>query len=87
MKKLIYSLLILMFLMVFINLTLRAQSQPQSQAIIKGMVFDQNGRPLPDVKIEVYNTRFQTQTNRRGLFTFKDIAPGKYCLIFSHPDY
>jgi len=85
MRKFAITTRTMMFLIVFVVWALYAQSQ--SQATIKGMVFDQNGKPLPGVKIEIYNTPLQTRTSPEGLFSLEDISPGKYKLVFTHPDY
>ncbi|MFQ5721965.1 MAG: TonB-dependent receptor domain-containing protein [Candidatus Aminicenantales bacterium] len=85
MRKLAITTSTMMILIVFVVWALYAQ--PQSQATIKGMVFDQNGKPLPGVKVEVYNTPLQTRTSPEGLFSLEGVSPGKYKLVFTHPDY
>lgn len=54
---------------------------------IKGRVTDEDGNPIPEVKVEVAEHGLVTVTGKDGIFTLGDLPLGKYQLIFTHPDY
>lgn len=62
-------------------------SYPNAKGTIRGRVSNQEGKPLADVKVEVYDTPVVTQTLTDGTFVLEEIAPGEYQILFTHPDY
>jgi len=54
---------------------------------VTGLVSDQEGKPLADVKVEVLDTPIATQTLPDGTFALEDLEAGRYQLIFTHPEY
>ncbi len=62
-------------------------SYAKPKATIRGRVSDQEGRPLAEIKVEVIGTPIATETLSNGTFALEDPAPGKYTVLFTHPDY
>ena len=79
MKK-YFNAALLIFL---INLT----SYSQTEITLKGYVFDQHGKPLPNVRVNVYDSPINTVSLSDGGFFLKGLIPGKYQLLFAHHDY
>ncbi len=48
------------------------------QEYLPGSVFDQNNKPLKDVKISIVGTEFITKTDSNGIFKFTGLEKGKY---------
>jgi hypothetical protein len=73
--------------------------EPTGLTIIQGNVLDYNIKdPLTNVNISIYNYAddlsnpnsdpiCQTRTDSRGSYRFRDIAPGRYIIIFSKEKY
>lgn len=79
MKKYILIFLSLVFLYGF--------SYPHTNKTLKGRVSDQEGKPLADVRVEVYKTSIVTRTLSDGSFILEGITPGKHEILFTHFDY
>lgn len=79
MKKYILIFLSLVFLYGF--------SYPHTNKTLKGRVSDQEGKPLADVRVEVYKTSIVTRTLSDGTFILEGITPGKHEILFTHLDY
>lgn len=56
-------------------------------ATIRGVVYNENQAPLPDVHIAVFDTSRWVATNRVGEFAFEQIAPGNYTIRADAKDY
>ena len=59
----------------------------QTERIIRGLVSDQEGKPLAGVRVEIYETSILTQTLSDGTFALEDLTLGEYQILFTHPDY
>jgi len=79
MKKYVLVFLYAVFLAVL--------SYPQGNETLRGVVSDQEGKPLADVRVEVYKTNIATRTLSDGTFVLEGMIPGKYEILFTHPDY
>jgi len=76
------------FLTLFLfTLLITGLSFGMEKGILRGRVSDQEGKPLADVRVEVDNTSIETVTLVDGTFVLESLTPGKYKLIFTHPDY
>jgi len=78
MKKCLYSLALLITLMSAVF---------SFTNNIKGRVTNEDGDPIPEVKVEVAEHGLVTVTGKNGIFTLGELPLGKYQLIFTHPDY
>ena len=79
MKRYFWFVLLIIFISGF--------SYAQTERIIRGLVSDQEGKPLAGVRVEVYETSIATQTLSDGTFALEDLALGEYQILFTHPDY
>ncbi|MCK4646547.1 MAG: TonB-dependent receptor [Candidatus Aminicenantes bacterium] len=62
-------------------------SYTQTKRTIRGRVSDQGGKPLANVKVEVFDTSIITKTLSDGTFALVGLELGKYQLKFTHSDY
>ncbi|MDH5406468.1 MAG: carboxypeptidase-like regulatory domain-containing protein, partial [Candidatus Aminicenantes bacterium] len=74
------------YLILLIALT-SGLAYPQTKGRVSGRVSDQDGKPLAYVKVEVCDTPTATQTLPDGTFALENLAPRKYRLRFTHPEY
>lgn len=54
---------------------------------LKGRVYDSDGNPLHNVKVEVVDTTISTYTDSEGIFELEGLEQDPLRLRFSHPDY
>jgi len=60
----------------------------QAQVEVQGSVYDRTtGLPLRGVQIQILESFQETQTNKNGEFTFPDMSPRVYYLLFQAPGY
>lgn len=62
-------------------------SYAQTKRIVRGQVSDQDGKPLADVNVEVFDTSIKTKTLSDGAFALVGLELGKYQLKFTHSGY
>lgn len=63
-----------------------------AEAHFEGRVVDGNGRPIPDVEVELrpvdgLSPSLVTWTDAKGRYEFEELGPGGVELMFSHPDF
>jgi len=58
-----------------------------SREEIKGRVLDDDGKPLPGVKVQVLDTEISAETGEDGTFVLRSPENTTVFLLFSHPDY
>lgn len=59
----------------------------QNKRILRGHVSDWEGKPLAGVRVEVSGVNRITETHHDGTFLLDDLPPGRYQVVFTHPDY
>nr|MBA4140028.1 carboxypeptidase regulatory-like domain-containing protein [Segetibacter sp.] len=88
--KPIATFYVLLFLLFFLKSSdISAQAIP---SLVKGVVTNNNGDPLPGVSVIIRNTKTNftagTSTDSSGIFTFSRVAPGgPYSFTFSTVGY
>lgn len=68
-----------------------AQVNEQAKAKIEGAVLNPDNQPVPDAKIQLKHTEsgqlFNLKSNKKGIFSADDLAPGNYTLKCEKNDY
>ena len=67
-------------LFIFLFTLVSFSSAAQENGTINGKIFSKSSEPLPNVKISLLNTSFQTSTGLEGDFSFIDVPFGSYVL-------
>jgi len=75
------------FLFVLFIVLISGLSYAQTKQNIRGRVSDQDGKPLANVKVEVFDTSIITKTLSDGTFVLEGLELGKYQLKFTHSKY
>ncbi len=74
-KATFFALMFLLFILKASNVNAQAKT-----SLIKGIVTDNNGEPIPGVSVIIRNTQTNftsgTSTDNSGVFTFSKISPG-----------
>lgn len=76
------STIILLILFLF-----SAPAQAQSTALLEGVIVDDKGEPLEDVRVHLLNTSFTTTTETSGEFTFSEVPFGSYIISAERPGF
>ncbi len=58
-----------------------------SQIVLKGLIVDDEAKPIPYAHIELQELELSTVTNSQGRFAFKNLQKGYYTLLVSALDY
>jgi hypothetical protein len=58
-------------------------SQAQRTGLIRGVIKDSGGSPIPSISIKLTGFTKATTSNQRGEYHFLNVKPGNYTLIFS----
>ena len=56
-----------------------------NSATIKGRVLDLYGQPIAGAVVEIKELGLKVSCDEQGNFILKNLPPGKYKIIFSHP--
>jgi len=75
------------FLSVFLAIFLASYGYTSPSQAFKGRVYDSEGNPLKNVKVEVVDTDISTLTDSNGMFDLSGLERETLQIRFSHPDY
>ncbi|MCD4779435.1 MAG: carboxypeptidase regulatory-like domain-containing protein [Candidatus Omnitrophica bacterium] len=74
--------------LIFVLIFIAATASAQQVGLIRGIVYDVDfDAPLPAAEITIVEKGLKTIATDEGNFSFKDVAPGDYTLIFSKDGY
>jgi len=77
--------LFLFVFLVFFQLSRPIFPSSGNSATIKGRVLDLYGQPIAGAVVEIKELGLKVSCDEQGNFILKNLPPGKYKIIFSHP--